>query len=168
MKTLYLMRHAKSSWDNRSLSDYERPLNERGLRDAPFMGNILSKLISTPQMLFSSPAQRAISTAEVVAQSLNFDLQKIIKDEKIYHAVVSDIMRIIYSVDDKYERIMIFGHNPTFTQLSNYLSAKIIDNIPTSGFVQIDFDLNSWKNIEGNSGKLILFEYPKKYLKPKI
>ncbi|MBK8944242.1 MAG: histidine phosphatase family protein [Ignavibacteriae bacterium] len=167
MKTLYLMRHSKSSWENRLLSDFERPLNERGLRDAPFMGNILSKLISTPQIVFSSPAQRAISTAEVIAQSLNFDLQKIIKDEKIYHAVVSDIMRIVYTVDDNIESIMIFGHNPTFTQVSNYLSDKIIDNIPTSGFVKIDFDLNSWKNIEGKTGKLVLFEYPKKYLKSK-
>ncbi len=166
MKTLYLMRHSKSSWDNRLLSDYERPLNERGLRDAPFMGNLLSKLIKPPQEIFSSPAQRAISTAEIIAQHLNYDLGKIIKEEKIYHAVVSDLMRIIYSVPDEIDYIMIFGHNPTFTQVSNYLSDKFIENIPTSGFVQINFELDSWKEINGESGKQILFEYPKKYSKP--
>jgi phosphohistidine phosphatase len=159
------MRHSKSSWDNRLLSDYERPLNERGFRDAPFMGNLLSKLIKPPQQIFSSPAQRAIKTAEIIAQHLNYDLGKIIKEEKIYHSVVSDVMRIIYSTPDEIDSIMIFGHNPTFTQVSNYLSDKFIENIPTSGFVQINFEIDSWKEINGESGKQILFEYPKKYSK---
>ncbi|MBK7105285.1 MAG: histidine phosphatase family protein [Ignavibacteriae bacterium] len=165
MKTLYLMRHSKSSWENRLLSDFDRPLNERGLRDAPFMGNLLAKIIKIPQQIFTSPALRAITTAEIVAQYLNFNLQKIVREEKIYHAVVSDLMRIIYSLSDEIESIMFFGHNPTFTQISNYLSDKFIENIPTSGFVQINFDLDTWKKIDGKSGEQILFEYPKKYSK---
>lgn len=157
------MRHAKSSWENRTVPDYERPLNERGLKNAPFMGNIISKLIKTPQVIISSPAKRAITTAEIISEFLNFDPKKIIKDERIYHAVVSDIMRIIFEINDNIDSILLFGHNPTFTLLSNYLSNKHIENMPTSGFVQIDFNLKTWKEIEGNTGKLILYEYPKKY-----
>lgn len=158
------MRHAKSSWENGHIPDFDRPLNDRGLKNAPFMGSVISKLIKTPQIVISSPAKRAITTAEIISEFLHFDPKKIIQDERIYHAVVSDIMRIIYSINDDIDSIMLFGHNPTFTLLSNYLSDKHIENLPTSGFVHIDFNLNSWKEIEGNTGKLILFEYPKKYL----
>ena len=164
MKTLYLVRHAKSSWEDPNLSDFERPLNKRGLRDAPFMGNILSQKIECPQMVISSSAQRAITTANIIAEYLNFDRNKIVKEEKVYHAVVSDLMRIIYSVPDKVNSLMLFGHNPTFTQTVNYLSDKKIENIPTCGFVQINFRLDSWNDLEGNTGKQVLFEFPKKYL----
>lgn len=164
MKTLYLNRHAKSSWENISLSDFERPLNKRGQRDAPLMGKILREKIKAPDVIYSSPALRAITTAHIIAEKLEFNISNIIENQKIYDSAISDILRIINSTDDKYQRIMIFGHNPTFTMLSNYLSDKSIENIPTCGFVQIDFDLNKWNDIEGNTGKLILFEYPKKYL----
>ncbi len=164
MKTLYLNRHAKSSWENISLSDFERPLNKRGERDAPLMGKVLRNKIKPPEVIYSSPALRAITTAHIIANKLEFDINKIIENQKIYDSAISDILRIINSTDDKYQRIMIFGHNPTFTMLSNYLSDKLIDNMPTCGFVQIDFDLNKWSDIEGNTGKLILFEYPKKHL----
>lgn len=165
MKTLYLSRHAKSSWDNTTLSDYERPLNSRGERDAPLMGKVLSKKIKPPEVIYSSPAKRAITTANIIADKLGYDIKNIIQDEKIYDSAISDIMRIIYSTSNQYNRIMLFGHNPTFTILSNYLSDKIIDNLPTTGFVQIDFDLDTWNEIEGNKGRLVLYEYPKKYLK---
>ncbi len=165
MKTLYLIRHAKSSWENGDLTDLERPLNKRGFRDAPFMGKILSEKIESPQLIISSPAKRAISTANIISEYFRYDPNKIVKEEKVYHAVVSDLMRIIYSVSDTINFLMIFGHNPTFTQTSNYLSDKKIDNIPTCGFVQINFELDSWNNLESNTGKQILFEYPKKYLK---
>jgi len=165
MKTLYLNRHAKSSWADTTLSDFDRPLNKRGMRDVPLMGEILSKKIIPPQLIYSSPAQRAIITAKQIAESINYDIKNIIQDQNIYDAVVSDLVRIINSVPDKYDVIMFFGHNPTFTMTSNYLSDKYIENIPTSGFVQIDFDLQSWKDVDGETGKLILFEYPKKYLK---
>ena len=165
MKTLYLNRHAKSSWDNITLSDYERPLNSRGERDAPLMGKVLSKKIKPPEVIYSSPAKRAITTANIIADKLGYDIKRIIQDEKIYDSAISDIMRIINTTSDKYNRIMLFGHNPTFTILSNYLSDKTIDNLPTSGFVQIDFDLDTWNEIEGNTGRLVLYEYPKKHLK---
>lgn len=165
MKTLCLIRHAKSSWENISLSDYERPLNKRGERDAPLLGKVLSKIISTPDIIYSSPAKRAITTAHIIAGKLSYDKTQIIENEKIYDSSISDIMKIIYTTPDKFNSIMMFGHNPTFTMLSNYLSDKSIDNLPTCGFVQIDFKLEKWKELEGNTGKLVLYEYPKKYLK---
>jgi phosphohistidine phosphatase len=168
LKTLYLLRHAKSSWEDGNLSDFDRPLNERGLREAPIMGEILKNKIEQPELIISSSAKRAITTAEIIANSFNYDINKIIKEEKIYHSVVSDLMRIIYETPNTVERLMLFGHNPTFTQVVNYLSDKYIDNLPTCGFVQINFALESWKELESNTGKLILFEYPKKYLNKKL
>lgn len=165
MKTIYLNRHAKSSWDSPELSDFDRPLNKRGKRDVPLMGELLSKKVKPPQVIYSSPAKRAITTAEQIAEYFGYEKINIIHDINIYGAGISDIMKIINSTTDEYNIIMLFGHNPTFTMVSNYLSDKYIDNIPTSGFVQINLNVKSWKEIDNNSGKLILFEYPKKYLK---
>ena len=165
MKTLYLFRHAKSSWDDPSLSDIDRPLNKRGRRDAPFMGEILSKKIKLPQIIYSSTANRALTTALTIAENFKFDKSKIIEDQRIYDAGVSDLVRLINSTSDEFDTIMFFGHNPTFTMTSNYLSDKYIDNIPTCGLVQIDFDVTSWEDIDSEKGELILFEYPKKYIK---
>jgi len=165
MKILYLNRHAKSSWENPGLSDFERPWNKRGKRDAPLMGKILSEKVDPPQLIYSSPAKRAISTANQIAESFGYDKKNIIIDQRIYDAGVSDIMKIINSTSNEYDTIMFFGHNPSFTMISNYLSDKQIGNLPTCGFVKINFDLNSWIDIEGNTGKLVLFEIPKKYLK---
>ena len=163
LKSIYLNRHAKSSWSNPELTDFDRPLNERGKNDLPFMGKILSEKVKPPQLIYSSPANRAITTAKAIGKYLGYDKKNIIADMIIYDAVVSDLMKIINSTSDKLDTIMFFGHNPTFTMISNYLSDKKIVNLPTCGFVQIDFDVKSWKAIEGNTGKLVLFEYPKKY-----
>jgi len=158
------MRHAKSSWSDYELSDFERPLNKRGKRDAPLMGEILFKIIPTPELVITSPATRAITTAHIFSEFFGIKKRDIILSENIYDAGVSDLMRIINSTSDNINILMLFGHNPTFTMTSNYLSDKSIDNIPTSGFVQIDFDLDHWNDLEGNTGKLLRFEYPKKYL----
>lgn len=165
MKTLYLNRHAKSSWDDNSLSDFDRPLNKRGNRDVPLMSKVLISKVKRPDLIYSSPAKRAISTAIEFANSFGYPKEKIIQEMKIYDASISDLMRIINNTAEENEIIMIFGHNPTFTMTSNYLSDKYIDNIPTSGFVQIEFDCQKWSEIEGKMGKLVLFEYPKKYIK---
>jgi phosphohistidine phosphatase len=129
------------------------------------MGKILSEKVKPPQVIYSSPANRAITTAQAIGKYFGYDKKNIISDMIIYDAVVSDLMKIINNTSDEYDTIMFFGHNPTFTMISNYLSDTKILNIPTCGFVQIDFDVKSWNYIEGNTGKLILFEYPKKYQK---
>jgi phosphohistidine phosphatase len=164
MKTLYLTRHAKSSWKNPELSDIERPLNKRGKRDAPFMGNILKEQGVKPDILISSPAVRARKTAVAIAKNIDYPKSKILIDENIYESSSSDLIKIIQGIDDKYNSVMMFGHNPAFTMLNNYLTDSYIDNIPTCGVVGIHFN-SSWKKIGSEAGKTIFFIYPKLFIK---
>jgi phosphohistidine phosphatase len=163
MKTLILVRHAKSSWKDHDLKDFDRPLNERGKRDAPFMGALIKEKGILPDVLISSPAKRAITTAGLFAKKLSIAKNEIIENEKIYEASAGELIDIINAIDDTKSSAMIFGHNPGLTMVANYLSDKRIDNIPTCGMVVITFEENSWKSIQIGSGKLIEFEYPKKY-----
>ncbi|PID59220.1 MAG: phosphohistidine phosphatase [Ignavibacteriae bacterium] len=165
MKTLYLNRHAKSSWENMSISDFSRPLNKRGKRDAPFMGKLLCTKVEKPHILITSPAVRAKATAYVLSECFELGKDEIIENEQIYEATVSDLINIIKSVPKEKNIVMLVGHNPAFTMLSNHLTDNYIDNIPTCGFVQINFDTNNWKDIDKEKGKLVFFEYPKKYKK---
>lgn len=165
MKKLFLVRHAKSSWSEPGLSDFERPLNSRGKRDAPFMGKLLKEKNILPDKIISSAAIRAYTTARTIATEINYPIEKIETSNDIYEAGASEILNIIQSVDDNIKTLMLFGHNPGFTSLSNYLSDRQVDNIPTCGISCIEFDVDSWKNVNINQGKLTAFEFPKKYLK---
>jgi len=138
MKTLYLARHAKSSWKHPELSDIERPLNKRGKRDAPYIGNILKEKGVNPDILLSSPAVRARKTAATIAEIIDYPNSKILIDENIYESSSNELVNIIQGFDDKYDSVMnkydsvmMFGHNPGFTMLNNYLTESFIDNIPT-------------------------------------
>ncbi len=164
MKTLYLARHAKSSWKHPELSDIERPLNKRGKRDAPIIGNLLKEKGVKPDLLISSPAARARKTALTIAEIIDYPKNKILIDVKIYESSPTELINIIQGLDDKYNSVMMFGHNPGFTMLNNYLTESFIDNIPTCGVVGIRFN-SSWKKVEGASGKAILFIYPKLFIK---
>ena len=163
MKTLYLARHAKSSWTYPELEDFERPLNKRGKKDAPLMGNILKEKNENPDLIISSPALRAIYTARIIAEKLDYPVEKISADESIYESSINNLFRVIKSLPDEYERIMIFGHNPAFTNLCNYISDKYFENIPTCGVVKIEFDISSWQEVDEQTGKVADFEYPKKH-----
>jgi len=164
MKHLYLARHAKSSWKETGLSDIERPLNERGRKDAPFMGKILVDKKVHPDLILSSPARRARKTALAIAEKLNLNSDKILLDENIYEASAGELMDIIINIEDKYNSVMIFGHNPGLTMLHNRLSNHYIDNIPTCGIIALKFN-ESWKNINSQLTELVFFEYPKLYYK---
>jgi len=164
MKTLYLARHAKSSWKNPELSDIERPLNKRGKKDAPYIGNILKEKGVKPDIIISSPAVRARKTAVAIAENIEYPKNKILIDDKIYESSSSGLLNIIKSFNDKYDSVMMFGHNPAFTMLNNYLTDSYIDNIPTCGVVGIQFN-SSWKKIGSESGKTVFFIYPKLFLK---
>jgi phosphohistidine phosphatase len=164
MKTIYLVRHAKSSWKEAGLSDFERPLNKRGQHDAPFMAKLLAKKDEMPEVIVSSPALRALTTAKIFASEFNSDTQ-IVEEEKIYEAGLGNLIKIINNLPETNKTVMIFGHNPGLTYLANYLGDKSIDNIPTCGIVKITFDINSWQDISDGSGKIVFFEYPKKYYK---
>lgn len=152
MKTLYLVRHGKSSWKDLSLKDFDRPLNKRGKKDAPFMAELLKEKGIRPDIIISSPAKRARKTAEEFAKALK--VGNIVFDEKIYYEDESDLLKIIDKAAKKHDTVFIFGHNPTLTDTANSLiEEEKIDNIPTTGIAIINLE----------SKKLIGFEYPKKY-----
>ncbi len=163
MKTLYLARHAKSSWKYEELSDFERPLNSRGRRDAPLMGAVLNRMNIKPDLIISSPASRAITYARILAEHVGYPLKRLRTDERIYEATPDDLLEVIHSVSDRHAALMLFGHNPSLTWLSNSLSNYRIDNIPTSAIVAVEFDVEHWTDVVGHSGTVVFFEYPRKY-----
>jgi len=163
LKNLYLTRHAKSSWGNPGLADIDRPLNGRGKKAAPLMGKLIVDKGEKPELLISSPANRAFSTAKVFASAMGLHETDVLIKDTIYGAGVHQLLNLVQDVDDLYNSIMLFGHNPTFTSFGNMVSGENIMNIVTCGVVRIDFEFSSWKNIDFNSGRMIYYEYPKKY-----
>jgi phosphohistidine phosphatase len=164
MKTVFFVRHAKSSWGNPSVSDMDRPLNERGLRDAPQMGLKLKQLNSNIDLIVSSPAKRAFTTATFFAAALGLPPEKIVLEPRLYEAMSEDVISVINDLSDEYHVVAIFGHNPTFTFIANLFTEDYIDNIPTCGVCQVDARINSWKEFGENSGRLSAFYYPKQSL----
>ena len=161
MKTLYIIRHAKSSWDDPYLDDFDRPLNGRGKRNVPDMGQRLAKLAVKPDLLLSSPAKRAISTARGIAEALGYSESEIVQDRELYHASSSSITEIISHTDVQVDTLMIFGHNPGFTSLIGNLSGFNLYNLPTCGICGIQFPINSWKGIGTVQGEKFYYDYPK-------
>jgi len=163
MKKLYIVRHAKSSWSNASLSDFERPLNARGSGDAPVMGDVLKNANVLPDLIISSPAKRALTTAEIISDKIGYPKKKIEKEADLYHAGPLDIFDILNDVRNEINSLMIFGHNPGFTHLVNTISNFNLPNLPTCGFVEIELILDDWKAVSKGTGKVLNYEYPKKY-----
>jgi phosphohistidine phosphatase len=161
MKTLFLIRHAKSSWAEPEMKDFDRPLNDRGNENAPFMGKLLKKEKIFPDLIISSPAKRAITTARKIADEIDYPKNKIVEEPKIYEANVKTLLQIINSLDDENETVFLFGHNPGFTDLLGYLTEANISNIPTCGIAQIEFDSESWKEVSRETGTMKNFFYPK-------
>ena len=164
MKTLYLARHAKSYWEDQSIPDIDRPLNKRGKRDAPFMGEVLKDKKVKPDLVLASPAKRAKKTAIAIAEKIGYPEKKILYNEDLYEASSNILIKIIKKLDEKYDSVMIFGHNPGLTMLNNHISNRYIDNIPTCGIVALQLDIK-WSELDKNTGKFLFFEYPKLYLK---
>ena len=156
-KTLYIARHAKSSWDDMSLSDFERPLNKRGKRDAPFMANLLKEKGIKLDLILSSPAKRAKKTAKYYHEALGGKLQF---DERIYEASLMSLIYLVQEALEKVDSVMIVGHNPGLTVLNDRLSNKSIYNLPTAAVVGVIFE----EGIAEYKGKQLFFEYPKKYI----
>ncbi|MCG8311127.1 MAG: histidine phosphatase family protein [Cytophagales bacterium] len=165
MKKLFIVRHAKSSWDYPHLDDYDRPLNKRGKRNAPEMGQRLAQKNVKPDALIASPAKRAAATARRIAEQISFPVSDIVKEPLLYHGSVSSMIDVIRSSDDGIETLMIFGHNPGLTDLTNRLSGSDIYNIPTCGIAEIDFDVASWQEVGNTKGNLVSFDFPKNVLK---
>jgi phosphohistidine phosphatase len=163
MKTLYLARHAKSSWDMPELKDTERPLNGRGKKDAPMMGKLLKEMDEYPDLIISSPAKRAFSTAKRIASEIGYPRKKIRVNDALYMADTNEFMFVISDTKKSVNRLMLVSHNYGVTHFANYISGSDIDNIPTAGIVRIDFNIASWKDIQEKKGKVMFFEYPKKH-----
>lgn len=165
MKRLYLIRHAKSSWKDHTLDDCERPLNKRGKRDAPFMGQRLNSYQVRPDLILSSPAKRALKTAKMIAEKLEYPKDRIATDGSIYEAGISSLLNVIHCIDDANHHVFLFGHNPGLTMLAEYFTNRPIGNMPTCSIVCIDFDVTSWEKINADNGTMVFFDYPKKHQK---
>lgn len=163
MKTLYLIRHAKSDRSDGSLSDYDRPLNHRGMKDAPFMGSKLLEKGIYPDLILSSPALRAKTTALAIAEALSYPTDSIRYDHALYASDVETILSLIRDVSPSVETLFVFGHNPEFTECANLLTDGDIDNIPTCGVVAMRLREDDWKSIGANSAEISGFYFPKKY-----
>jgi phosphohistidine phosphatase len=161
MKTLILVRHAKSSWDDPSLDDRDRPLNGRGKKDAPAMGERLAKLGIEPELMVSSPAVRALTTAEIFAKALDFKRKKIMVDEQIYASSPAILLKRIHAIDDEVKCAMLFGHNPELSDLAHDFSPQI-DDLPTCAVVELHFDVKTWLQISRDTLKRIELHLPKK------
>jgi len=165
MKTIILIRHAKSSWKFPDLKDIERPLKKRGTTDAVLMANVLKEMQVQPDKIISSPAVRALETAKAFAGETGFNDADIIIDQRLYLESKTKLLNLLNELDDAFQTIALVSHNPGITDFANALANDNIENIPTSGMVAIQFDCNSWSEIEKGKGKRLFFEIPKKYRK---
>lgn len=165
IKRLYLIRHAKSSWEDPDQSDLERPLHKRGKRDAPFMSKLLKKEKVKADAIYTSPAVRALATAIIFAEELGFSKDKIEIEKKIYLSGIKELSEVVNSISEKHSTVLLFGHNPDLTNFCNLLGDQYIGGMPTCSIAGLEFNVKSWKDVERGCGKLILFEYPRKYLK---
>ena len=160
MKQLALLRHAKSSWDDRRIPDHDRPLAPRGLRDAPRMGERVARRGLEPDLLLASSARRAGQTAELVAPALGDP--PISTDGTIYLASPGTLLELIRGQSDDIGTLVLVGHNPGFTQLANMLLPDLaLSNLPTAGVVAINVDASLWREFDAAALSLWFYEYPK-------
>lgn len=161
MKKLYLIRHAKSSWKEENLSDFDRPLKGRGVRDAHNTGQWLAEQGDRPELIISSPATRAMHTALIFAQELQYPMSDIKMETALYHGSPIDIYEAVAKVHHNINSIFLFGHNPTITNFVNESIDHNIDNVPTTGVACLKFDCESWSDL-GSEAELVFFDYPKR------
>ncbi len=161
MKTLYLLRHAKSSWNFDELSDRERPLNDRGRDDAPIMGQALAKRRICPDLIVSSPAVRAMSTALLVAREMQYPHDKIVVEPGIYGTDVEGLLEIIHNLPDTAPAVVLVGHNPTITETANALSPSSVNEMPTAAVVCLRFSTDLWAEAGKANAEFYFYDYPR-------
>lgn len=162
MKKLLIIRHAKSDWDNPRMPDFDRPLNQRGERNAPEMAERLLKKNLIPDLMISSPARRAITTAAIFGEVLGFKKKDILQEEAIYEASAQSLLRTINKFDNQHQFIAMFGHNPGLTDLALNLCECDIYNLPTCGVIMFEFPFDDWKMVSNGTAVLKFYDYPKK------
>lgn len=161
MKKLYIMRHAKSDWNDESLDDYDRPLNKRGEKDAPFMAKLLKQKDAKLDLIISSPAKRAIQTANILAKQLNYT-KAIQQNQYIYEAYVNTLQEIVSYIHDDHDIVALVGHNPGVSALAYMLSSSK-ESFATSAFIEITFEADSWMSVNKEHSKVLSYEFPKKH-----
>lgn len=163
MKTLTIFRHAKSSWDDPELDDHDRPLNKRGMRDAPIMAKRLKVSGIRPSLILSSTAVRAWETAKLIASEINYPPEFLQRERALYHAGVAGIIDVIAAQDNGFNSLLLVGHNPGLTEFANRLIPRLTDNIPTSGFVAFSLGIDDWNVAKPKSVDLIEYDFPKRH-----
>jgi phosphohistidine phosphatase len=161
MKSILLIRHAKSSWDDLSMADIDRPLNDRGKRDAPMMADRLGDKGVEIDAFISSPAKRARKTAEIFSKALGHGKKDVDLKDELYEASDSDFASVVASLSNNLNTVAIFSHNPGITDYANSLTPTHIDNIPTTGIFAVHAETNDWKNFSSASKEVWFFDYPK-------
>jgi len=160
-KILYLVRHAKSSWKDATLADIDRPLNGRGKRNSPEMGKRMREQGHEPDLVISSPARRALSTAGNIARELGIDESAIVVADDLYFSGATGMLEVLAGVDDRHRKVMMVGHNPDTTSLLNSLADTRIVDMPTCAIAIIGFDMASWTGLHSTHGVLLGYDYPK-------
>ena len=162
-RTLVLMRHAKSSWADAGLTDFERPLNDRGRQDAPMMSERLKKHGLKPDLIVASPAKRAAQTARKAAKAIGYDTDAIFWAEQLYEGMPENYEAVIAGLPDEVRCVWVVGHNPGITDYINQLSEKFrIDHLPTCAAIAARAACPNWKQWQESGREVFLFEYPKK------
>jgi phosphohistidine phosphatase len=162
MKTLLLIRHAKSSWDNLQLSDFERPLNDRGKKDAPLMAKRVKERKIKIERFISSPAKRAKKTAAIFMEEYGMEQKDLVLLPSLYEASVKNFYDAVENVNDKDDAVALFSHNPGITDFVNALTEENIDNMPTCGVFAIKIKTKKWPDFKKAEKEFLFFDYPKK------
>ena len=160
MKTLLLLRHAKSSWKDSDVRDFDRPLNQRGLKAAPAIGRLIKKRKLQPDLVLSSPAERARQTTQLVIEAAGLKTE-LRYDERIYEASVARLLEIVSELDDEAGFVMLVGHNPGFEELLEILTGEA-HNLPTAALAWIELNIEKWNKVRAGSGRLEWLVKPKK------
>lgn len=160
-KCILLVRHGKSDWAHSQMTDFERPLNHRGHKSSIEMAERASSKGIIPQLIVSSPANRAITTAQHFSEVWNIPIENIQLEPSIYEANTTALLQVLNKLDNQYDFIALFGHNPGLTDFSNFLADAHIYNMPTAGTVLIEFPFEDWALVSQHTGSLSSFDYPK-------
>ena len=162
MKTLLLLRHAKSSWSDEGISDIDRPLKKSGVQNAIEVAEKLKLRKVLPDLIISSPAVRAVSTALIFARTLSYPYQGILLNEMVYDFSKEALLTLIHNLDDNFDNVMMVGHDPALTHLLNHLSGKAFEKIPTASVACIQFNVKHWQKTGPKNGKFLFIESPGK------
>lgn len=160
MKKLFLVRHAKSGSKSIGMNDFDRPLNERGMADAPMMGERLKLRGAAVDLIVCSPALRARQTAELIAAALSIDAGEIVEEAAIYEAWVEDLDRVVRGFDDGCGSVMLVGHNPGLTEFLAALCSCGGFDLSTAAVAEVELDIESWSRPAAGAGRLCSFDYP--------